>query len=90
MAKSPTIKTTPEEPETSRVFVLTNGEKIRVNFDAVTVYKSTQKQSVTQIEIGYGDPETFLLDVSFDDFDAIYQSNRAAWREYWNARSESF
>lgn len=87
MPNFPTIKTEEmEEPETSKVFNLTNGEKIRVNFDNIAVYKSTQKQSVTQIEIGYSDPETFLIDVSFDDFDAIYQANRAAWKAYWKTR----
>jgi hypothetical protein len=72
------------EPTNSEVFTQTNGEKIRVDYDRVFIYSSKEKSKVTAVEIGWSpDTEIFLLDIDFEDFDAKYQSNRAAWKAYW-------
>lgn len=74
----------PVAPESSEVFETTNGEKIRIEFDRVYVYKSANKASTTVVELGWSpDTETVMLDISFDDFDAKYQANKKAMKEYY-------
>lgn len=73
-------------PATGEVFNTTSGEKIRVEFDNVYIYRSSQKASVTIVEIGWNDRETFTLDIPFDDFDKKFQSNKKAWREHYAKR----
>lgn len=72
------------EPPSGDVFTMANGERIRIEYDRVFIYKSTQKASNTVVELGYApDTETVVLDISFDTFDEKYQANRKAWKEYW-------
>lgn len=75
-----------KEPDSGDVFTMTNGERVRVEYDRIFIYKSSQKASNTVIELGYApDTETLVLDISFDEFDNKYQANRKAWKEYWKA-----
>jgi hypothetical protein len=75
----------PTEPTSSEVFTMTSGEKVRIEYDRVYVYKSSNKSKATTIELGWSpDTETFILDISFDEFDDKYQANRKAWKEYWH------
>lgn len=73
-----------KEPATSEVFEMTNGEKVRIEYDKVYIYKSSGKSKNTTVELGWSpDTETLILDISFDEFDAKYQANRKAWKDYW-------
>lgn len=77
----------PEQPPTSDVFEMNNGEKIRLEYDKIFMYRSTQKAKNTVVELGYSpDTETIILDISFEDFDEKYQANRKAWRNYWDSQ----
>jgi hypothetical protein len=74
------------EPDSGEVFSMTNGEKIRVEFDRVFTYKSKGKGNDTIIELGWSDDkETYFLDITFDDFDSKYQSYKKAMREYYDS-----
>jgi hypothetical protein len=69
---------------------MSNGEKIRIEFDRIFIYKSAQKASQTIVELGYApDTETINLDISFEAFDEKYQANRKAWKEYWAGQHNS-
>jgi hypothetical protein len=79
------------EPETSEVFEMTNGEKIRVEYDRIYIYRSSSKSKTTTIELGWSpDTETFMLDIPFEDFDRKYLANRKAWKEYWSSNSTPY
>ncbi len=76
-----------QEPQSSEVFEMTSGEKIRIEYDRIFAYKSTNKTRVTAVDLGYAsDNETYLLDINFEDFDEKYQANRKAWKEYWKSQ----
>lgn len=75
-----------KQPESGEVFEMTNGEKVRIEFDRIFSYKSTQKTKVTEVDLGYSpDLETVFLDISFDDFDEKYQAYRKGMRDYYTA-----
>lgn len=79
-----------KEPDNSEIFTQTNGEKVRIDYDKVFIYRSKEKAAVTAVELGWSpDTETFLLDIDFETFDAKYQANRKAWKEYWKSEYNS-
>jgi hypothetical protein len=79
-----------QEPDSSAVFDMANGEKVRIDYNNVFIYRSSSKASNTVVELGYApNTETLVLDISFDDFDKAYQANRKAWRQYWDSKSNS-
>lgn len=78
------------EPDRSAVFDMTNGEKVRIDYEQIFLYRSSSKAKNTVVELGYGsDREVITLDVSFDSFDEKYQANRKAWRDYWNSQGNN-
>lgn len=78
------------EPDSSDIYDLTSGEKARIEYDRVFIYRSSGKGKQTVIELGYSpDLETLTLDISFEAFDENYQANRKAWKEYWNSRQNN-
>jgi hypothetical protein len=80
----------PTEPDSGDVYDLTSGEKARIEYDRVFIYRSSGKGKQTVVELGYSpDLETVYLDISFETFDAQYQANRKAWKEYWRSQSNN-
>lgn len=72
------------QPPSSEVFTMTNGEKVRLEYDRIYMYKSSNKTKTTILELGWSpDTETIMIDMSFEDFDAKYLANRQAWKDYW-------
>lgn len=77
-----------QQPPSGDVFEMTNGEKIRIEYNNVFMYKSSSKTKTTTVELGYApNTETIILDISFDTFDEKYQANKKAWNDYWNSNS---
>lgn len=77
-----------KEPDNGAVFDMTNGEKVRIDYNNIFIYRSNNKASNTVVELGYApNTETLVLDIAFEDFDKEYQTNRKAWRDYWDSRS---
>lgn len=81
---------TPErkKPEDSHIFTTSDGEKIRLRFDSIQIYKSDGNNTI--VDIGWGDKKTFILDVAFDTLDEMILNNRKAWDEYWKAEYSSW
>lgn len=74
-----------KQPDSSAVFNLPDGEQIRIEFDRIYIYKSSNKTNETIIELGWApDTETIVIDSKFEDFDRIVQENKRAWKEYWS------
>lgn len=79
------------EPESGEVFTMTNNEKVRIEFDRIFTYQSKSKGDSTQIELGWSDDkETYILDISFEAFDAKYQGYKKAMKEYRAKKDEIY
>lgn len=77
------------QPESSAVFETTKGEKIRIEFDRIYVYKSNNNK--TTVELGWApQTETYMLDIKFEDFDAQVMANKKAWKDYWAANRDYY
>lgn len=78
------------EPEAGEVFTMTNGEKIRIDFERIYIYKSG-KSKTTTVELGWSpDTQSYLLDIEFDEFDRKVQANKAAWKAYWKGSRDYY
>lgn len=84
----PYTKEKQSEPEDSHIFTTSDGEKLRLRFDAIQVYKSDGKNTV--VEIGWGDKQSYILDIEFESLDKMILDNRQAWKDYWNNKYSSW
>lgn len=78
------IRIEKQRPNDFDIFPLEDGNKIRIDYDKVWIYKSFGKQ--TKVDLGFSnETETYILDVSFDSFNEKYTNFRNDMREYWNS-----
>jgi hypothetical protein len=69
-------------PDNSAVFEMTNGERVRVNYD--DVYSYVSKGTATVVQVGWSDKQSYILDIDFDSFDAKLTQYKADLKSYYN------
>jgi hypothetical protein len=78
----------PVEPMGSEVFIQSNGEKVRIDYEKVYSYSSKSKSLATVVEYGWSDNrEVYILDIDFDSFDAKLTQYRKDLKDYWASKS---